>query len=162
MDDIDPMTVAIDQAAEYLRSALRAGRDAPVEPQALSARASDLISVLSRAQEVAMALSEQIETTARTHQLGSDDDTSANEHLARASGLLVQVAGESRRGGSGSGPGVERRGPPEAHRAARFGRGARALIRRSRPGEGHHHLAGAARENGRRAGGAGAGHACLA
>ena len=94
MDDMDPMTVAIDQAAEYLRSALRAGRGASVEPQALSARASDLISVLSRAQELAMALSEQIETTARTHQLGSDDDTSANEHAARASGLLVQVAGE--------------------------------------------------------------------
>ena len=74
MDDIDPMTVAIDQAAEYLRSALRAGRGASVEPQALSARASDLISVLSRAQEVAMALSEQIETTVRTHQLGSDSD----------------------------------------------------------------------------------------
>ena len=88
------MRVAIDQAAEYLRSALRAGRGAPVEPHALSARASELISVLSRAQEVAMALSEQIETTARTHQLGSDDDTFADEHAARASGLLVQVAGE--------------------------------------------------------------------
>ena len=94
MDDIDPMRVAIDQAAEYLRSALRAGRGAPVEPHALSARASELISVLSRAQEVAMALSEQIEKAARTHQLGSDDDTFADEHAARASGLLVQVAGE--------------------------------------------------------------------
>ena len=39
-------------------------------------------------------LSEQIEKAARTHQLGSDDDTFADEHAARASGLLVQVAGE--------------------------------------------------------------------
>ena len=38
LDDIDPMTVAIDQAAEYLHGALRAGRGASVEPQALSAR----------------------------------------------------------------------------------------------------------------------------
>jgi hypothetical protein len=41
-----------------------------------------------------MALSEQIEEAARTYRLGSDDCTSANEYAARASGLLVQVAGE--------------------------------------------------------------------
>jgi hypothetical protein len=94
MDEVDPMAVAIGQATEHLRSALHAGSGAPVDPHVLSARASDLISVLGQAQEVAMALSEQIEKAARTHQLGSDDDTPADEHAARASGLLVQVAGE--------------------------------------------------------------------
>jgi hypothetical protein len=93
-DDVDPMTLAIDQAAGHLRSALHAGRGARVEPQVLYARASDLISVLSRAQEVAMALSDQIEKAARTHRLGSDDDRSASEHAGRAACLLVQVAGE--------------------------------------------------------------------
>ena len=101
-DDVDPMGLAIDQAAEHLRSALRAGSGARVEPQALHARASDLISVLSRAQEVALALSDQIEEAARTHPLGpaiaharcSDDDRSASEHAGRAACLLVQVAGE--------------------------------------------------------------------
>ncbi len=93
-DDVDPMTLAINQAAEHLRSALHAGRGARVEPQVLYARASDLISVLSRAQEVAMALSDQIEKAARTHRLGSDDDRSASEHAGRAACLLVQVAGE--------------------------------------------------------------------
>lgn len=94
MDDVDPMSVAIDQAAELLRSALHARRGARVEPQALHARTSDLISVLTRAQELALALSEQIEEAARTYQLGCDDDRSASEHAGRAAGLLVQVAGE--------------------------------------------------------------------
>ena len=94
MGDVDPMSLAIDQAAEQLRSALHAGRGARVEPRALPARTSDLIAVLTRAQEVAMALSEQIEEAARTHQLGSDDDRSASEHAGRAACLLVQVAGE--------------------------------------------------------------------
>jgi hypothetical protein len=61
MDDVDPMSLAIDQAAERLRNALHAGRGARVEPRALHTRTSDLIAVLSRAQEVSMALSEQIE-----------------------------------------------------------------------------------------------------
>ena len=94
MDDVDPMSLAIDQAAEHLRSALHAGRGARVVPQALHARTSDLVAVLSRAQEVAMALSEQIEEAANTHQLGSDDDRSASEHAGRAACLLIQVAGE--------------------------------------------------------------------
>jgi hypothetical protein len=94
MDDVDPMTLAIDQAAEHLRSALHTGRGARVEPPALYARVSDFISVLSRVQEVAMALSDQIETAARTHRLGSDDDRSASEHAGQAACLLVQVAGE--------------------------------------------------------------------
>ena len=106
-----------------------------------------------------MALSEQIETTARTHQLGSDDDTSANEHAARASGLLVQVAGEVAEAGLAA----ARRGTSWATRSSPS---SQVRPRRSRldtaipSGEGHHHLAGAARENGRRAGGTGAGHAC--
>jgi len=58
MGDVDPMSLAIDQAAEQLRSALQAGRGARVEPRALPARTSGLIAVLTRAQEVAMALSE--------------------------------------------------------------------------------------------------------
>jgi hypothetical protein len=94
IDDVDPMTVAIDQAAEHLRSALFAAEGAGVEPRALYARVSDLLAVLGRAQEVAMALSEQIEKAASTHRLGSDDDRSADEHAVRASCLLVQVAGE--------------------------------------------------------------------
>jgi hypothetical protein len=94
MDDVDPMSLAIDQAAEQLRSALHAGRSARVEPRGLHTRTSDLITVLSRAQEVAMALSEQIEEAARTHQLDSDDDRSASEHAGRAACLLIQVAGE--------------------------------------------------------------------
>jgi hypothetical protein len=65
-----------------------------IEPHALYARASDLLSVLGRAQVVAMALSDQIEKAARAFQLGSDDDRSANEHAERAACLLVQVAGE--------------------------------------------------------------------
>src|SRR3954451_24700304 len=88
------MTLAIDQAAEHLRSALHPGRGARVEPQALYARARDLISVLGRAQEVTMALSDQIENAARTHRLGRADDRSASEHAGRAACLLVQVAGE--------------------------------------------------------------------
>ena len=93
-DDVDPMGLAIDQAAEHLRSALHAGRGARVEPQVLHARASDFISVLGRAQEVALALSDQIEEAARTLHLGSDDDRSASEHAGQAACLLVQVAGE--------------------------------------------------------------------
>jgi len=57
-DDVDPMTLAINRAAEHLRGALHAGCGARVEPQVLYARASDLISVLIRTQEVAMALSD--------------------------------------------------------------------------------------------------------
>ena len=93
-DDVDPMTLAINRAAEHLSSALHAGHGARVEPQVLYARASDLISVLGRAQEVAMALSDQIEMAAGKHRLGSDDARSASEHAGRAACLLVQVAGE--------------------------------------------------------------------
>jgi hypothetical protein len=73
---------------------LTRGRGARVEPQAQHARASDLFSVLSRAQEVAFALSEQIEEAARTLRLGGDNDRSASERAGRAACLLVQVAGE--------------------------------------------------------------------
>jgi len=94
IDDVDPMTVAIDQAVEHLGGALHAADGAGVEPHALYARVGDLLAVLGRVQELAMALSEQIEKAASTHRLGSDDDRPASEHAARAACLLVQVAGE--------------------------------------------------------------------
>ena len=50
MDDVDPMSLAIGQAAEHLRSALHGACGAGVDPQALHARESDLFPVLSRVQ----------------------------------------------------------------------------------------------------------------
>ena len=104
--DMDPMRLAINRAAEHLSSALRAGRGAPVEPHALSARASELISVLSRAQEVAMALSEQIETAAGKHRLGSDDDRFARARRPGVGSLVKSRAKSPRRGWQGTRPGT--------------------------------------------------------
>jgi len=42
-----------------------------------------------------MALLDQVETASVIHQLGSDDNTPATEHLNRASGLLLRSAAEA-------------------------------------------------------------------
>jgi hypothetical protein len=95
MDEVDPMAIAIDQAAENLRSALQAVSEAAVDPQALYARTSDLVSVFGRAQEVALALSDQIDKARESLELGSDDDTTAEEHVERAARSLSRAAGEA-------------------------------------------------------------------
>jgi len=94
MDEVDPMAMAIDQAAENLHSALQAVREAAVDPRALYARTSDLVSVLGRAQEVALALSDQIDKARETHELGSTM-TSAEEHIEQAARALSRAAGEA-------------------------------------------------------------------
>jgi hypothetical protein len=94
MDEVDPMAMAIDQAAEHLQSALHAVSEAAVDPRTLYARTSDLVSVFGRAQEVALALSDQIDKARETHELGSDDDTSAEEHVESAARALTRAAAE--------------------------------------------------------------------
>ena len=94
-NDTDAMTTALRQAAEQLRTALHAVQDAWVDPASLYARAGELVSVFSRANGVAMALLDQVETAGVLHQLGSDNDTPATEHLDRASGLLLRSAAEA-------------------------------------------------------------------